>query len=182
MSSCSYDGSIVFTGGRFYQDGLSYATTDAYVPSLNSTTGKIEASISQARHGASASCYRPLAIDRFKSDPPIFLIAGGSTNTNILQPASSISPSNRFEYLGLTGAANNFVTGTNLPEALYAPSMEIDYDSRKLYLFGGATSINLPTNRVKTLDLSNVGGNPWVESEFVMPRARFGHRAVILSR
>lgn len=182
MSACTYDGSIIFSGGRFYQDGLAYSTTDAYIPSLNSTTGKIEASVSLARHGGAASCYRPKPTDRFNSDPPIYFIAGGSTGTNISQPITSVIPSNRFEFIGLTGSTNAFTTGSNLPENLYAPAMEIDYESRILYLFGGATSINLPTNKVRTLNLDNPGTNSWTESAFSMPRARFGHQAIILNR
>lgn len=182
MSSCDYNGSIFMTGGRFYQDGLAYGTSDAYIPSLNSTTGKIEASISIARHSAGAACYRPKSDDIYNSDPPIFLIAGGSTSTNLNQPVTSITASNRFEFMGLIGQTNSFTTGSNLPEALYGPSMEIDYTSRKVYLFGGATSINLPGTKVRTLDLTNITGNPWVESSSSMPRARFGHKVVILSR
>ncbi|TGK53863.1 galactose oxidase [Leptospira kanakyensis] len=182
MSACTYSGSIIYSGGRFYQDGLAYATTDAYTPSLNSTTGKIEASISLARHGAAASCYRPKQTDRYNTDPPIYFIAGGSTGTNISQPVTSITPSNRFEFMGLTGSSNLFTTGSNLPENLYAPAMEIDYENRILYLFGGATSINLPTNKVRTLNLDNPGSNSWVELPSLMPRARFGHQAIILNR
>jgi N-acetylneuraminic acid mutarotase len=182
MAGCTYNGSLFFTGGRFYNDGLAYATSDAYSPSLNSTTGKIEASISLARHGAAYACYRPSSSDTYSTDSPLFLIAGGSTATDIVQPVSSITTSNRFEYSVLGSSTNAFVTGSNIPVSLYYPSMEISYQQRKAYLFGGAPEINLPVNTVYSLDLSNPGGNPWNLETKTMPRSRFGHKAVILSR
>ncbi len=182
MAGCAYDGSLIFTGGRFYNDGLAIATTDAYSPSLNSTSGKIEASISLARHGSAYACYRPISSDRFASDASMILIAGGSTGTNISQPVTAITPSNRFEYSILGTAANSFVTGSNLPNNLYMPSMEISYENRTAYLFGGASEFNLPLDAVYSLNMANPGGNPWVVESQVMPRSRFGHKAVILSR
>ncbi|TGL03542.1 galactose oxidase [Leptospira bouyouniensis] len=182
MAGCTYNGSLIFTGGRFYSDGLAYATTDAYSPSLNSTSGKIEASISLARHGSGYACYRPISTDPFPSDTPAIFVAGGSTGTNISQPVTAVTNSNRFEYSFLGTASNSFVTGSNIPIALYYPAMEISYEKRKLYLFGGASEFNLPIDQVYTLDLTNPGGNPWVQESLNMPRSRFGHKAVILSR
>ncbi|MCW7498433.1 galactose oxidase [Leptospira levettii] len=182
MAGCTYNGSLIFTGGRFYSDGLAYATTDAYSPSLNSTSGKIEASISLARHGAGYACYQPISSDPYPTDTPAIFIAGGSTGTNISQPVTSVTNSNRFEYSFLGTAANSFVTGSNIPVALYYPAMEISYEKRKLYLFGGASEFNLPVDQVYTLDLANPGGNPWFLDSLNMPRSRFGHKAVILSR
>lgn len=182
MSGCVYNGSMFYTGGRFYNDGLAYATSDAYTSSLNSTTGKIEASISLARHGAAYACYRPSSSDTHSTDSPLFLIAGGSTATDIVQPVSAITPSNRFEYSVLGSSTNSFVTGSNIPVNLYYPSMEISYQQRKAYLFGGAPEINLPVDTVYSLDLSNPGGNPWIKETATMPKSRFGHKAVILSR
>lgn len=182
MAGCTYNGSLIFTGGRFYSDGLAYATTDAYSPSLNSTSGKIEASISLARHGSGYACYRPISTDPFPSDTPAIFVAGGSTGTNISQPVTAVTNSNRFEYSFLGTASNSFVTGSNIPVALYYPAMEISYEKRKLYVFGGASEFNLPIDQVYTLDLTNPGGNPWVQDSMNMPRSRFGHKAVILSR
>ncbi|TGK54238.1 kelch repeat-containing protein [Leptospira bouyouniensis] len=182
MAGCTYNGSLIFTGGRFYSDGLAYATTDAYSPSLNSTSGKIEASISLARHGSGYACYRPISTDPFPSDTPAIFVAGGSTGTNISQPVTAVTNSNRFEYSFLGTASNSFVTGSNIPIALYYPAMEISYEKRKLYLFGGASEFNLPIDQVYTLDLTNPGGNPWFQDSLNMPRSRFGHKAVILSR
>ncbi|WP_411822411.1 kelch repeat-containing protein [Leptospira sp. 'Mane'] len=182
MAGCTYQGSIFYTGGRFYNDGLAYATSDAYSPSLNSVTAKIEASVSIARHGSAYACYRPNPDDPNPSDPSLFLVAGGSTATDIVQPVSAITPSNRFEYMVLGTAANAFVTGSNLPANLYAPSMEISYTQRKAFLFGGASEINLPTDSIYSLDLSSPGLQPWESVSVKMPRSRFGHKAVILSR
>ncbi|EKJ85127.1 Kelch motif protein [Leptospira meyeri] len=182
MAGCTYNGSLVFTGGRFYSDGLAYATTDAYAPSLNSTSGKIEASISLARHGSGYACYRPISTDPFPTDTPALFIAGGSTGTNISQPVTAVTNSNRFEYSYLGTASNAFVTGSNTPIALYYPAMEVSYEKRKLYLFGGASEFNLPVDQVYSLDLANPGGNPWVPESINMPRSRFGHKAIILSR
>lgn len=182
LGYCTYNGSILFTGGRFYTDGTAQTTTDAFIPSSNSTSGKIEASISIARHGLASACYKPRPSDPFPTDIPLFLVAGGSTSTNILQPVDTILSSNRYEYSILGTNSNTFVTGSNLPVSLYAPSMEIDYHSRKVYLFGGATEINLPTDSVYTLDLSNPGLVPWVSIPNKMPRPRFGHKILILNR
>ncbi|GBF49456.1 Kelch repeat protein [Leptospira ryugenii] len=102
--------------------------------------------------------------------------------TDIVQPVSAITPSNRFEYTVLGSSSNVFVTGSNIPVSLYFPSMEISYQQRKAYLFGGASEINLPIDSVYSLDLSNSSGNPWVKENSVMPRSRFGHKAVILNR
>jgi hypothetical protein len=182
LGSCTYNGSILFTGGRFYTDGTAQTTTDAFIPSSNSTTGKIEASISIARHSMASACYKPKASDPFPNDPPLLLVAGGSVGTNILQPVDSINVSNRYEYSSLGTNSNTFVTGSNLPIALYSPSMEIDYLSRKVFLFGGASEINLPTDTIYTLDLSNPGLVPWTILNTKMPKARFGHKVIILNR
>ncbi len=182
MAGCTYNGSLFITGGRFYNDGLAYATSDAYSPSLNSTTGKIEASVSLARHGSAYACYRPMSSDTYSTDSPLFIVAGGSTATDINQPVSAITTSNRFEYSILGSSTNAFVTGSNIPVSLYFPSMEISYLQRKAYLFGGAPEINLPVNTVYSLDLSNPGGNPWNLETKTMPKSRFGHKAIILNR
>jgi len=179
---CTYNGSILYTGGRFYADGTAQTTTDAFIPSSNSTSSKIEASISIARHGLASACYKPKPSDPFPNDLPLFLVAGGSTSTNILQPLDSVTTSNRFEYYTLGMNSNVFVTGSNLPLALYASSMEIDYSSRKAFLFGGASEINLPTDTVYSLDLTTPGAVSWVTVDTKMPKARFGHKVLILNR
>ncbi|PJE00701.1 MAG: galactose oxidase [Leptospira sp.] len=182
LAYCTYNGSLIFSGGRFYADGTAQSTSDAFIPSANSTSGRIEASISIARHGLASACYKPRPSDPFPNDQPLFLVAGGSTSTNILQPVDSVTTSNRFEYSILGTNSNVFVTGSNIPVALYAPAMEIDYTSRKAFLFGGASEINLPSDNVYSLELTNPGLVPWVLVDTKMPKARFGHKVIILNR
>ncbi|WCL48110.1 Kelch repeat-containing protein [Leptospira sp. GIMC2001] len=182
MSGCEFNGSIYISGGRFYQNGTPQATSDSYVPSANSTTAKIEASNSLARHGSASACYRPRTGDTAPNDPSLFLIAGGSTSIDINQPVNAIVPSNRFEYSILGTQTNSFVIGSNLPTNLYYPAMEISYEQRKAYLFGGSQEINLPVDTVYSLELSSPSTSPWQDAGSVMPRPRFGHKAVILNR
>lgn len=182
MAFCSYEGSIYFTGGRFYQNGNPQATSDAYIPSANSNTGKIEASISLARHGSASACYRPSPNDPASGDPSTMFVAGGSTSVDITQPVSSNIPTNRFEFSILGTQSNSFTVGSNIPESLYYPAMEVSYKLRKLFLMGGATEINLPVATMYSLDLSNPTANSWIPLETNMPKARYGHRIVILNR
>lgn len=182
MSYCTLNGSIYFTGGRFYQNGASQTTSDVYVPSANSTTSKIEASISLARHGTASACYNPKPADGFPDDPAIFMVAGGSVAMDINQPATTNLPTNVFEYSIIGNQLNNFSLGSNLPIPLYYGAMEISYQKRKTYFFGGASDINLPTDHVYSINLSNPSGNPWELLEKRMPRPRYAHKAVILNR
>lgn len=181
MSGCMISGTMYFTGGRFYQDGTAQSTSDAYTPATNTTTSVIEASLSLGRHGAGSACYRPKTGDTGASDTPAFLIVGGSTLTNIQQPINTITTSNRYEYYP-AGTTNSYTTGTNFPVSVYYPGVEISYEQRKLYVFGGATNLNLPTDSIYSMDLSSPTGNPWVTESTKLPRPRFGHKAVIVNR
>ncbi|WCL50981.1 kelch repeat-containing protein [Leptospira sp. GIMC2001] len=182
MAGCEFNGSLYFTGGRFYQTGVAQATTDSFIPSANSTTAKIEASNSLARHGSASACYKPRPGDISANDPSLLLLAGGSTSTDINQPVGAIVPSNRFEFSVLGTQTNSFVIGSNLPENLYYPAMEISYEQRKAYLFGGSQEINLPVETIYSIDLASPSVSPWQITNTTMPRPRFGHKAVILNR
>lgn len=182
MSGCSYNGSIFFTNGRRYDNGLEQATSDIYVAPNNTVSSITEASTNTARHGSGAACYRPIPTDTNPGDTPAVLIVGGSTATNTVQPPSALTPSNTFDYYALDSTTNTFTSGGNLPFSLYYPAIEISYENRKAYVFGGATGLNSPVNVVLSLDLSNPTGNAWVTESTTMPVARYGHQAVILSR
>ncbi|MCB1144881.1 MAG: hypothetical protein KDK54_21720 [Leptospiraceae bacterium] len=182
LSGCGIEGSLFLTGGRLYSDGNPYATSDAYIPSANATSSVNEASISSARHGAAYACYKPLPTDVYPDDPAGLLIAGGSTGSNISQPVTSISPANLFDYYKTGSSTNSIQAGPVIPVSLYYSSMEISYEKRKAYLFGGASAINLPQDTVYSIGLENPVGGPWEELNVKMPVARFAHKAVIINR
>ncbi|MEM7181582.1 MAG: kelch repeat-containing protein [Spirochaetota bacterium] len=182
MAGCGIDGVLFFTGGRLYNDGNAYATSDAYLPAGNTTTSVNEASISQARHGAGYACYNPLSTDTNSTDSPGMIVVGGSTTANFTQPVSAITPSNTYEYY-LTGTTtNSFSTGPTLPASVYYPAVNISYQTRKAYVFGGATQINLPSTTVYAIGMASPTAGPWETLTTVMPRARFAHKAVLLDR
>lgn len=184
MAGCAIDGTLFFNTGRFYNDGTAQFTSDAYVPASNTTTTLAEASLTQARHGAAGACYRPQPTDPFPDDPKALLVLGGSVLTNTGQPATAITTSAIYDYYrtGPDGGGPNTVTaGTALPTALYMPAAEISYTRRRLYVFGGASALNVPTGGVFHLDLSSPTGSGWTAAS-TMPRSRFGHRAVVISR
>lgn len=182
MGGCIINGALYFTGGRYYTSGQEKASTDVYSPGSNSTTVTTEASLNQARHGVGYACYNPLPTDPYPSDAPALFIAGGSTLLNTAIPASTISISNRFEYYQASSSTNTFQTGSNLPYSLYYPAMAVSYTNRTLYLFGGASSINVPTNLILSLNLENPVSTSWTNTNSPMPRARYGHSAVIVDR
>ncbi|MBK8395587.1 MAG: galactose oxidase [Leptospiraceae bacterium] len=182
MGGCVIQGNLFYTGGRLFSDGSLLATTDAYVTASNSTTSLIEASISLARAGAATACYRPSATDAFPLDTAGILVAGGSTLQNVFEPPTAITSTNRYEFRAVGTASNSFTTGPNLPTMVYAPAMEVSYENRKAYVFGGATAINLPTTSVYSIGLSNPTAGPWSTETVTMPIARFAHRAIIINR
>lgn len=182
MGGCVIQGNLFFTGGRLFSDGSLLATTDAYVTSSNGTTSIIEASISLARSGAAMACYRPSGTDPFPSDSPGILVIGGTTLQNVVQPPSAITATDRYDYMQIGTGTNTFSTGPSLPTMVYYPAVEISYDNRKAYVFGGGTDINLPTTTVYSIGLASPTAGPWVTETVKMPIARFGHKAVIINR
>jgi Kelch motif/Galactose oxidase, central domain len=178
MAGCSIDGTIFLTGGRFFSSGAEQSSSDGYVPSANTVTSLIEASISSARHGSASACYEPLPSDPYPNDSTAFMVIGGSSGTNANIPANSITPSSVYDYY-ITGSTTNvFTTGPVLPQAVYYSAATISYSERKLYVFGGASAINNPTSNVYTIDLANPIAGPWTTLSNVMPIARYGHKVV----
>jgi N-acetylneuraminic acid mutarotase len=180
MAGCAIDGNIFFTTGRFYSDGSAQSTSDSYVVSANGTTSIMEAPFT-GRHGAGSVCYRPTSTDPNPSDSPMFIVAGGSTLTNLIQPVTATTDSSIVEYY-IAGGINTLLSAPVLPSARYMPAMEISYQKRAVYVFGGSSQINAATNTVYSLVLGNPIISAWTIVNTTMPIARFGHKAVILDR
>ncbi|MBW0435201.1 hypothetical protein HGB47_16435 [Leptospira yasudae] len=180
MSGCGLNGSILFTGGRFTNDGSSQATSDSYVPSVNSTTSAGEPSINLARHGAGAACVKPLNSDPYPTDPEWFAVIGGSTGTSTLQPVGLITTSNRTDFSQIGSGA--FTIGPILPVSIYFPATQASYETRKLFVFGGATALNIPTDSVYSIGLQNPIASTWTLETQKMPRARYAHKVIRIDR
>lgn len=182
MAGCDIDGSIFFTGGRLFSDGSAQSTSDAFLPANNSTSALIEANINVARHGSAYACYRPAPTDANPTDPPALLVIGGSVTANVQQPATSITTTNSYDYYRTGGPTNTFVAGPVLPQALYMASAEISYEKRRLFVFGGSSSVNSPGSSIFSIDLANPVAGPWTTLTTSMPRGRYGHKAVVINR
>lgn len=182
-SGCSTGGTIYFNSGRA-SDGTVQLVSDAYVVSSNTTTTLSEASFGTATYGAAAACYRPRPLGPYTEDEPAMFVIGGSSLDNTTQPPTAIQSINRVEYyLTPSDDGNNTVnTGPNLPNELYYPATEISYENRKIYIFGGANVVNVPTSKVYSLGLQDPSVGVWETGENDMPIARFGHKAVIIGR
>lgn len=182
LSGCAIDGTIFFNSGRD-TTGTTQFTSDAYIPSANSTTGITEGNFSLARFGTSSTCYRPKSTDAYPSDSPGIFLAGGTTLSNTVQPPTALLASNRFDYYLTPSALNTVQTGPSLPVSVYAPAAEVSYDLRRLYVFGGATIVNVPTSTFYWIDLSNPSTGPWNNvTTTTMPIPRFGHSAILINR
>ncbi|EMM71050.1 kelch repeat protein [Leptospira weilii str. 2006001855] len=179
IASCNTGGSLFFAGGRRASDGSPFASSDGYIPGISSTTFVVESSLNVARHGSAAACYIPNSKDPFPSDPPAILIAGGSTSSNLIQPSSGILPTNSFEYSRINPSAFNSYAA--LPSNLYYPSMEISYDRRSAFVFGGETSLGNLSDMVFSLDLSAPATSQWQSVNSKMPLPRYGHKSILLS-
>jgi hypothetical protein len=182
MGYCNLDSSIYYTGGRFYADGTSNATSDSYIPSLNSTTSINEANISQARHGVGLACMEPRPQDRYPDDPKGVIAVGGSTAGNVFQPVIAISPTDRYEFFSSGDSTNLYTTGPNLPISVYYPAAEISYHERKVFVFGGASAVNLPISNVFAIGSDTPTVGVWQSNFQPMPRARYGHKAILVGR
>ncbi|MDX1959074.1 MAG: hypothetical protein SFU98_10915 [Leptospiraceae bacterium] len=179
LSGCIIDGTFLFGGGRFFFDGTSQNLHNGYVVGSNTTTTISEANFTYSAHGTASVCYRPIPSDPFPSDTKSMFVLGGSTLTDLSQPVVAITPTNQYNYY--QPLTNTMSSGPVLPIALYYPTAEISYELRRLYVFGGANLVNVPRASVYSMPLSNPTGGPW-QTELDMPRARFGHKAIILSR
>ncbi len=185
MSGCIIDGTFLFGGGRYYNDGSAQNSLNGYVIGSNTTTTISESNFTYPAHGTASVCYRPVSSDPYPSDTKALLIFGGSTLTDLNQPAAAVTPSAQFNYY--QPLVNTMTSGPVLSSALYYPAAEISYDKRRLYLFGGATAVNAPSSSVYSIPMANPVSGPWqsetnANPEPAMPVARFGHKAVILSR
>ena len=182
-AGCSAGGTIYINSGRS-SSGTVQLVSDAYVVSSNTTTSLSEASFGTAAYGIGSVCYKPRPLGPNTEDSPAMFLVGGSSLDNITQPPTAIQSTNRFEYY-LTPSdtgTNTVSTGPNLPVALYYPATEISYENRKIYVFGGANVVNVPTSKVYSLGLADPSVGIWETETKDMPIARFGHKAVILNR
>ncbi len=178
MGGCALNGTIFLVTGRTYA-GVSQNTSSAYIPSTNTIASGTVSSFTQTKHGAASACYRPIATDPFPNDAQVMVLVGGSTLNNVYYPPDSMTTSNLFEVF--TGGSTNTVTqGTVLPVSVYYPAVEFSYSKRNVYVFGGASSVNAPTQDVYYYSMASSGGS-WTKAT-VMPVPRFGHKAVIVSR
>ncbi|MCR8640867.1 galactose oxidase [Leptospira interrogans serovar Ricardi] len=180
MSGCGLNGNIFFTGGRFTNDGTPQATSDSFSPSINSTSAAGEPSITIARHGAGSTCVKPLNSDPYPTDPEWIAVIGGSTGTSTLQPITSITTSNRTDFYQNGMVA--FAIGPILPVAVYFPGVEASYETRKLFVFGGASALNIPTDSVYSIGLQNPIASNWSLDSLKMPRARYAHKVIRIDR
>ncbi|UPY81185.1 galactose oxidase (plasmid) [Leptospira weilii] len=180
MSGCGLNGNIFFTGGRFTNDGTSQATSDSYSPSINSTSAAGEPSITIARHGAGSTCVKPLNHDPYPTDPEWVAVIGGSTGTSTLQPITSITTTNRTDFF--QNGTLVFTIGPILPVSVYHPGVQASYETRKLFVFGGATALNIPTDSVYSIGLQNPIASIWTLDSQKMPRARYAHKTIRIDR
>ncbi|TGK00567.1 hypothetical protein EHO58_19015 [Leptospira selangorensis] len=181
MAGCTIDGTIFYTGGRLDTNGNASIATDAFVPSANTTTSLSEPSLSEAKHGSSGLCIVPKSGDAFPADDVWFSSIGGSTGSgNIFQPITSIAPTNRAEHYQF--GSSSFTLGPLLPQTLYSPGTQVSYETRKLFVFGGANILNTPLNTVYSIGSANPTTGSWTTESSIMPRSRFGHKAIRIDR
>lgn len=181
MAGCAIDGTIFYSGGRLNSNGNASITTDAFVPSANTTTSFSEPSLSESKHGAAGLCISPKTGDPFPADDVWFSSIGGSTGSgNIFQPITSITPTSKAEFYQF--GSSSFASGPSLPQALYYPGAQVSYEMRKLYVFGGANVLNAPLNIIYSISSANPTTGSWTTDSSTMPRARFGHKAIRIDR
>lgn len=181
MAGCTINGIIFYTGGRTYNSGSANASTDGFAASANTTTSFSEPSLGESKHGAASVCILPSSSDPFPADGVYFAVVGGSTGSgNVFQPATSIIPTNRTEFFQL--GSSSFSLGPSLPSSLYFPAVQTSYETRKIFSFGGASSINIPENTVYSLDSGNPLGSAWTTNPSAMPRRRYAHKAIRIDR
>ncbi|EPG67798.1 Kelch repeat-containing protein [Leptospira wolffii] len=181
MSGCAIDGTLFYTGGRTYNSGAANSGTDAFVPPANTTTSFSEPSLSESKHGAASLCIKPKSTDPFPGDGVWFGVVGGSTGSgNVFQPPSALTPTNKTEFYQLGSSV--FSAGPTLPSSLYYPAVQISYETRKIFVFGGASSINVPQDSVYSLDSGSPILSAWSAIPETMPRRRYAHKALRIDR
>ncbi|TGK05904.1 hypothetical protein EHO58_09065 [Leptospira selangorensis] len=181
MAGCAINGVVFYTGGRTYNSGSANSSTDGFAASANTTTSFSEPSLGESKHGAAGVCILPSSQDPFPADGVYFAVVGGSTGSgNVFQPATSIIPTNRTEFYQL--GSSSFSLGPTLPASLYFPAVQTSYETRKIFSFGGASSINIPENTVYSLDSGNPLGSAWTTHSLSMPRRRYSHKAIRIDR
>ncbi|EPG67864.1 Kelch repeat-containing protein [Leptospira wolffii] len=181
MSGCAIDGVLFYSGGRLASNGFIQSGTDGYIPGGNTTTGGTsEPSINVQRSGAAGVCVNPEPKDLFPSDNQWFGVIGGSIATDTNQPIVSLTASNKTDFY--QPGSVSFSAGPDLPQSIYYPGAQASYETRKIYVFGGASSLNVPLDTVYSIDSANPVASAWSASSMTMPRARFGHQAIRIDR
>ncbi len=181
MSGCAIDGTIFYTGGRTYNTGSANASTDGFVPPANTTTAFAEPSLSESKHGAAGLCVQPSPQDSFPADGVWFATFGGSTGSgNVFQPVTSIVPTDKTEFF--QPGSGSFSAGPTLPNSLYYPAAQVSYETRKIFVFGGASTINVPEDSIYSLDSGNPLFSAWNLLSQTMPRRRYAHKAIRIDR
>ncbi|TGK00146.1 hypothetical protein EHQ53_04855 [Leptospira langatensis] len=181
MSGCAVDGTIFHSGGRTYNTGSANSSTDGFVPSANTTTSFSEPSLVESKHGGAGLCINPGSQDPYPGDGVWFAVIGGSTGSgNVFQPATSILPTNKTEFYQLGSGV--FSAGPTLPSSLYYPAAQASYETRNIFVFGGASAINVPEDSVYFLDSGNPILSSWSLHPKPMPRRRYAHKAIRIDR
>ncbi|TGK04904.1 hypothetical protein EHO59_08620 [Leptospira semungkisensis] len=181
MAGCAIDGTIFYSGGRTYNTGSANASTDGFVPPANTTTSFGEPSLVESKHGGVGLCINPSSQDPFPADGVWFAVIGGSTGSgNVFQPATFILPTNKTEFYQLGSGV--FTSGPTLPSSLYYPAAQTSYETRQIFVFGGASAINVPEDSVYYLDSGNPILSAWSLHPKTMPRRRYGHKAIRIDR
>ncbi|TGK64693.1 hypothetical protein EHQ27_07705 [Leptospira wolffii] len=181
MSGCAIDGVLFYSGGRLASNGSVQSGTDGYIPGGNTTTGGTsEPSLNVQRSGAAGVCINPEPKDLFPSDNQWFGVIGGSIATDTNQPIVSLTASNKTDFY--QPGSVSFSAGPDLPQALYFPGAQVSYETRRIYVFGGANSLNVPLDTVYSIDSANPASSSWITLSTNLPRARFGHQAIRIDR
>jgi hypothetical protein len=91
MAGCILDGTFFLGAGRYFNDGSPQNFVNGYVIGSNTTTTLSEANTTYFHHGSASVCYKPLPDDPFPRDTKALFIIGGSTQSNLAQPATAIT-------------------------------------------------------------------------------------------
>ncbi|MEI7014865.1 Kelch repeat-containing protein [Leptospira licerasiae] len=181
MAGCQIDGVIYYSGGRLSSNGTLSSGTDGFIPTANTVTGISEPSINTSRFGAAGVCVNPEPEDLYPSDNQWFSVIGGSTSSGETeQPITSLISSAKTDFH--QPGSTSFDSGPDLPQAIYFPGAQISYETRKIYVFGGANTLNIPLDIMYSIDSADPANSSWTTLSSTMPRARFGHKAIRIDR
>ncbi|TGM97319.1 Kelch repeat-containing protein [Leptospira dzoumogneensis] len=180
MSGCSIDGVIYYSGGRSVSNGSVQFGTDGFIPTANTVTGSSEPSINVARSGGAGVCVNPEPKDLYPSDNQWFSVIGGSIVTDTSEPISALTSSAKTDFH--QPGSTSFSAGPDLPQSLYAPASQISYETRRIYVFGGANNLNTPLDTIYSIDSASPVSGSWNTLSSTMPIPRFGHQAIRIDR